>query len=133
MRGYSEPSAGQASDVSSMHKGELSPEHQHKAAVTTSVRWKLCVGLLLYLPGNIYIYQIYIHTLLNPYIEILYIYTIYKSVYIYFSILLYRCVCIYISINDPVIYVEVLQQNVPFGYRRHRERRAKRGLKNRYQ
>lgn len=44
-----EPGVGQPSDVCSMHKGEFSPEHQHKAEVTTSIRWEGCAGLLLHL------------------------------------------------------------------------------------
>lgn len=44
-----EPSVGQPSDVCSMHKGEFSPEHQHKAEVTTSIRWEGRAGLLLHL------------------------------------------------------------------------------------
>lgn len=44
-----EPGVGQPSDVCSMHKGEFSPEHQHKAEVTTSIRWEGRAGLLLHL------------------------------------------------------------------------------------
>lgn len=44
-----EPGVGQPSDVCSMHKGQFSPEHQHKAEVTTSIRWEGCAGLLLHL------------------------------------------------------------------------------------
>lgn len=47
-----EPGAGQPLGVSTMHKGELSPEHHHKAEVTTSIRREQCVSLPPHFPKS---------------------------------------------------------------------------------